>query len=97
MFLHEHTNEYNLYFNKVENVLKKMYSWAQSAPVQHDKETTSENLHSKPCLGHGCVWTYTIKTYRFLKCRFSRGLTLGHVFVLLLSTFTFYHCYSIYQ
>lgn len=25
---------------------KKIYSWAQSAPVQHDKETTSENLHS---------------------------------------------------
>lgn len=64
VFLHKHIKVYNLYSNKIEKVLKKkkkIYNWAQSAPVQHEKETTSEKsfaLFSRS-LGHGCVSGFT--------------------------------------
>lgn len=84
MFLRGHTKEYNLSFHKVERCTKKIYSWAQSAPVQHDKETTSENL---------CVWTHNKNIIGKMQI-FSTWTRVGPRFWLL-STFTFYHCYSI--
>lgn len=39
VFLHKHIKVYNSYSNKIETLQKKkkkkIYSWAQSAPVQH--------------------------------------------------------------
>lgn len=55
VFLHKHIKVYNLYSNKIEKVLKTIYNWAQSAPVQHEKETASEILRTTP---QSIYWTW---------------------------------------
>lgn len=62
VFLHKHIKVYNSYSNKIQKrYLKKMlYNWAQSAPVQHEKETASEILRTtfqSISTTWLCVWT----------------------------------------
>lgn len=64
VFLHKHIKVYNLYSNKIEKVLKNDLQLGQkSAPVQHEKETASEILHTLQSISWTwvCVWTYIIK------------------------------------
>lgn len=79
VFLHKHIKVYNSYSNKMEKVLKKtIYNWAQSAPVQHEKETAPEILRttrqsiswtcSVVCLDFASTERRLIRTY-LVNCR----------------------------
>jgi len=47
VFLHKHVKKYTTLIPrqfKKRYLKKTIYSWAQNAPVQHEKETASETL-----------------------------------------------------